>query len=86
MDRCAGYTGVLNWSNLERPGSFRLLPAEVDLAGDGQTHEEPVAKAIVVDELKDVLHRQVDQRHDTLDSGRKKRGRLRTGADVNDLM
>ena len=46
--------------------AVRLLPAQVQLSQDGQAHEEPVAEAVVVDELKHVLHRQVDQRHDTL--------------------
>ncbi|KAG7236216.1 hypothetical protein INR49_001250, partial [Caranx melampygus] len=36
---------------------FRFLcQTEIDLSGNGQTHEEPVAKAVVVDELEDVLH------------------------------
>ena len=53
-------------ANLERPGSVWLLEAQVDLTCDGQPHEEPVAEAVVVDELEDVLHCQVDQGHDTL--------------------
>lgn len=63
MDGCThwDYTGVFNWTYLERSGSVGLFPAEVDLPGDGQTHEEPVAKAVVVDELEDILHCQVDQ-------------------------
>lgn len=47
-----------------------LLPAEVDLACDGQTHEEPVTEAVVVNQLEDVLDRQVDQRHDALNRRR----------------
>lgn len=43
-------------SHLERSVSVRLFPAEVDLPGDGQTHEEPVAKTVVVDELEDIFH------------------------------
>lgn len=61
----------LNMENLrylKRSGSVWLLQAEVDLASDGQPHEEPVAKAVVIDKLEDVFHCQVDQRHDTLDS------------------
>lgn len=68
---------MFSGSDLERSGSVRLLPAEVDLAGDGQPHEEPVTEAVVVDELEDVLHCQVDQRHDTLDRWRKN-GRRKT--------
>lgn len=52
---------MIGRSYLERSGSVRLLPAEVDLSCDGQPHEEPVAEAVVVDELKDVFHCQVDQ-------------------------
>lgn len=40
---------------------MRLLPAKVDLTSDRQPHEEPVAEAVVVDELEDVIHREVDQ-------------------------
>lgn len=57
----------LHCSHLEGSGSVRLFPAQVDLPSDGQTHEEPVAEAVVVDELEDILHGEVDQRHDTLD-------------------
>lgn len=46
---------------LERSGSVRLLQTKVDLPGDRQTHEEPVAEAVVVDELENVLNGQVDQ-------------------------
>lgn len=62
-------TGRFKCSHLERSGSVGLFPAQVDLPGDGQAHEEPVAKAVVVDELEDVLHCEIDQRHDTLESG-----------------
>lgn len=80
------YTSVFKWSHLERSGSVGLFPAEVDLAGDGQTHKEPVAKAVVVDELEDVFHCQVDQRHDTLDRGGKREWRqwVKTKTDVNE--
>lgn len=64
------HTGVY-WYYFERSGSVRLLPAKVDLSSDGQTHEEPVAEAVVVDELEDILHCQVDQWHGTLDSGQR---------------
>ncbi len=60
---------MFSWSHLQRSGSVRFFPAEVNLSSDGQTHEEPVAEAVVVDELEDVLHCQVDQGHDTLHSG-----------------
>lgn len=60
--------GMFLCSHLERSGSVGLFPAEVDLPGDGQTHEEPVTKAVVVDELEDIFHRQVDQWHDTLEN------------------
>lgn len=48
-------------SHLERSGSVGLFPAQVDLPDDGQAHEEPVAKAVVVDELEDILHREIDE-------------------------
>lgn len=54
----------LNMENLrylKRSGSVWLLHAEVDLASDGQPHEKPVAKAVVIDKLEDVFHCQVDQ-------------------------
>lgn len=54
-------TPVFHWAYLERSGSVRLLPAKVDLSSDGQTHEEPVAEAVVVDELEDIFHSEVDQ-------------------------
>ncbi len=81
------YAGVFRLSYLERSGSVGLFPAEVDLPGNGQTHEEPVAKAVVVDELEDILHCQVDQWHDALDSGRRKKGweNKKTVKDVSDL-
>lgn len=75
-------------SHLERSVSVRLFPAEVDLPGDGQTHEEPVAETVVVDELEDVFHCQVDQWHDTLDGGRRNQGtmenREKKTTDVNE--
>lgn len=52
---------MFNWTYLERSGSVRLLPAKIDLASDGQTHKEPVAEAVVVDELKNIFHSEVDQ-------------------------
>ena len=70
------FTDRLVCSHLERSVSVRFFPAEVDLPGDGQTHEEPVAKTIVVDELEDIFHRQVDQWHDTLDGGRRNKGTM----------
>lgn len=61
VDRCTVSVIVLFRHYLKRPGSVRLLPAEVDLACNGQSHEEPVAKAVVVDELENILYCQVDQ-------------------------
>lgn len=43
-----------------------LLPAEVDLPGNRKTHEKPVAETVVVDELENVLDRQIDQGHEAL--------------------
>ena len=51
---------------LEGTRPIRLLPAQIKLTDDREPHEEPVAEAVVVNELKDVLHTQVDQCHDTL--------------------
>lgn len=51
---------------LEGTRPIRLLPAQVKLTHNGEPHKEPVAEAIVVNELEDVLHTQVDQCHDTL--------------------
>lgn len=53
-------------SYLERTRPVRLLPAQIKLTHDREPHEEPVAEAVVVNELEDVLHTQVDQRHETL--------------------
>lgn len=63
----------LHCSYLEGSGSVRLFPAQVDLPSNGQTHEKPVAEAVVVDELEDILHSEVDQRHDTLDREKEER-------------
>lgn len=73
----------LTRSHLERSGPVGLFPAEVNLPGDRQTHEEPVAEAVIVDELENILHRQVDQGHDTLDSGRGEKGGMTTVRRVN---
>lgn len=51
---------------LERSFSVGLLPAQIQLPQDGQAHKEPVAEAVVVDQLEDVFHAEVDQRHDAL--------------------
>lgn len=59
----------LGVSHLDRSGSLGLSPAEVDLSSDGQTDKEPVAEAVVVDELEDVFYSQVDKRHQTLRTG-----------------
>ena len=53
---------------LEWPRPVRLLPAQVELTQDGEAHEEPVAEAVVVDQLEDVLHTQVHQCHRTLEA------------------
>lgn len=51
---------------LERTRPVGLLPAQIKLTHNREPHEEPVAEAVVVNELKDVLHTQIDQRHETL--------------------
>lgn len=53
-------------SYLEGTRPIRLLPAQIKLTHNREPHKEPVAEAVVVNELEDVLHAQVDQRHDTL--------------------
>lgn len=54
-------------TELEGTRPIRLLPAQIKLTDDREPHEEPVAEAVVVNELKDVLHTQVDQCHDTIE-------------------
>lgn len=54
-------------SYLEGSDSVWLFPAQVQLSQDRQAHKEPVAEAVVVDQFKDVLNTQVDQRHGTLE-------------------
>lgn len=49
--------------HLHRPVSVWLSDAQVDEAGHGQTHIEPVTEAEVVDELEHVLYAQEDQTH-----------------------
>ena len=53
--------------HLDRPVSVGLCDAEVDEAGHGQPHEEPVAEAEVVDELEHILHTQEYQAHPALE-------------------
>lgn len=53
-------------SYLEGTRPIRLLPAQIKLTHDGEPHKEPVAEAVVVNELEDVFHTQIDQCHDTL--------------------
>ena len=48
---------------LDRPVHVGRGDAQVYLAADGQADEQPVVEAEVVDELEDVTHTQVDQRH-----------------------
>lgn len=76
----------LHCSHLERSGSVRLFPAQVDLPSDGQTHEKPVAEAVVVDELEDILHSEVDQRHDTLDREKEEKEGERGQQNIMNLM
>lgn len=54
-------------AELEGTRPIRLLPAQVKLTHNGEPHKEPVAEAIIVNELEDVLHTQVDQCHDTIE-------------------
>lgn len=53
-------------AHLQGPVSVGLGEAQVDEAGHGQSHVEPVTEAEVVDELEDVLHTQEDQTHQAL--------------------
>lgn len=53
-------------SYLKGARSIRLLPAEIELTHDREPHEEPVTETVVVNELEDVLHTQVDECHDPL--------------------
>lgn len=46
-----------------------LRDAEVDQTCHRQSHVKPVAEAEVVDELKDVLHAEKDEAHQTLQNG-----------------
>lgn len=55
---------------LHRPVPVWLSEAQVDEAGHGQTHVQPVTEAEVVDELEDVLHAQKDQTHQPLQAHR----------------
>lgn len=51
---------------LNRSVQIRSFEAKVDLAGNWQADEQPVIKTEVVDQLEDVGHGQVEQRHSTL--------------------
>lgn len=53
-------------SYLEGTRPIRLLPAQIKLTHNREPHKKPVAEAVVVNELEDVLYTQVDQCHDTL--------------------
>lgn len=44
---------------LEWSLSVWLLPTQVHLPQNGQTHKEPVAEAVVVDQPEDILNAQV---------------------------
>ena len=52
---------------LDGPVHVGELDPQVDLAGDGQANEQPVIEAEVVNELEDVPHAQVDERHAALE-------------------
>lgn len=54
-------------AELERAGPVGFLPAQVKLTHNRKPHKEPVAEAVVVNELEDVLHTQVDQCQDTIE-------------------
>lgn len=58
--------GRMEVSYLEGTRPIRLLPAQIKLTHNREPHKEPVAEAVVVNELEDVLYTQVDQCHDTL--------------------
>ena len=45
---------------------IRSFEAKVDLGGYRQADKQPVVETEVVDQLENVRHRQVDQRHATL--------------------
>ena len=51
---------------LNRSGKIRCFEAKVDLAGNGQADKQPVVKTEVVDQLENIGHGQVEQRHGTL--------------------
>lgn len=59
-------TGRMEVSYLEGTRPIRLLPAQIKLTHNREPHKKPVAEAVVVNELEDVLYTQVDQCHDTL--------------------
>lgn len=44
----------------------RLLPPQIQLPKNGQTHKEPVAETVVVDQPEDIFYTQVDKSHDAL--------------------
>jgi len=54
-------------TDLERPGSLRLLPAKIELSSNRQAHKEPIAEAEVVDEQENIFHSEVDECHGTLE-------------------
>lgn len=43
-----------------------MFPSQVQLSQNRQTHKEPVAEAVVVDQFKDILHTQIHKSHGTL--------------------
>lgn len=54
-------------SYLEWTRPVRVLPTQIKLTHNRKSHKEPVAEAVVVNELEDVLHTQVDQCQDTIE-------------------
>lgn len=57
-------------TDLERPGPLGLLPAKVELSSNREAHEEPIAKAEVVDKQENILHSEVDECHGALERER----------------
>lgn len=54
------------FTHLHRSGQVGKFNPQVDLAGYRQPDEQPVIKAEIVDQLENVGHRQVEQRHAAL--------------------
>lgn len=51
---------------LDGPVQVRSLEAQVDLAADRQTNEQPVVETEVVNQLENITYTQVDQSHASL--------------------